>query len=186
MGIRNSAPSLAMALLMISLLGSGVLSVAQSIELHAKDKATPADIGLPGYPGATLYKTPDNDATFDLGYTFGDSHFRLLAANYTSSDTPEQILSFYRKPLSKYGEVLECSNGKPVGKLTRTQGGLTCSDNQKGTIEVNGTSSSKDHELRAGNPQEFRIVGIDKSETKATHFALVFVQLPRDNDKKSK
>jgi hypothetical protein len=167
------------------------LCFAQSagIEVHANDHATLADIGLPSYPGATLCKAPDNDATFDLGYTFGDSHFRLMAANYVTSDAQEQVLSFYRKPLSHYGEVLECKDGKPVSTLTITRSGLTCSDEQGGGhMQVNGHSDSTDHELRAGTPHEFRVVGIDKSQPKSTHFTLLYVQLPKDNDsaKKSK
>ncbi len=162
-------------------------SAAQNsgMEVHANSSATASDIGLPAYPGSTLYKDKDNDASVDLGFTFGESHFRLLAANYLTVDSPEQVLAFYRKPLSHYGEVLECNDGKPVGTLTVTRSGLTCSDQKGGNVQVNG-HDSKDHELRAGTPQKFRIVGIDKSQTKATHFGLVYVELPKDNDSKSK
>ncbi len=58
-----------------------------------------------------------------MGYTFGDSQFRLIAANYATADSADQVLSFYRKPLSHYGEVLECNSGKPVGKVTVARGG---------------------------------------------------------------
>ena len=190
MGIRSSVPPLAVALFMLSLLGSGTSAVAQSagLELHANDHASPAEIGLPGYPGASLYKTKDNEATFDLGYSFGDSHFRLLGANYITTDSPSQVLAFYRKPLSRYGEVLECKDGKPIGALTVTKSGLTCSDERGGNVQFNGHDDSKDHELRAGTPHEYRIVGIDNSEPKSTHFAMIYVQLPKDSDsaKKSK
>jgi hypothetical protein len=72
-----------------------------------------------------------------------------------------------------------------VGTLTVTRSGLTCADQKGGNVQVNG-HDSKDHELRAGTPQKFRIVGIDKSQAKATHFGLVYVELPKDNDSKSK
>lgn len=184
-------PTRAIVALSIILLCNGRMCISQTsgVELHANDHATPADIGLPSYPGATLYKPPDNDATFDLGYTLGDSRFRLMGANYLTSDTPEQVLSFYRKPLSHYGEVLECKDSKPVGTLTVTRSGLTCSDEQGGGhLQVNGHSDSTDHGLRAGTPHEFRVVGIDESQPNATHFALLYVQLPKENDspKKSK
>lgn len=176
------------ALFSIVLLCDGSLIAQNSgldLSLHANDKATPADIGLPSYPGATLYKQPDNDATFNLGFKFGDSQFRLMGANYFTADSPEQVLSFYRKPLSRYGDVLECKDGKPVGKLSQTSGGLTCSDKKDGHLQVNGYSDTNDHELRVGNPHEFRVVGIDKSQPKATHFAMVYVLLPKDADSKS-
>jgi hypothetical protein len=165
---------------------SNVASLAQNsgvnLALHANDHASAADVGLPNYPGASPYKEPDNDSAFDLGFTAGDSHFRLIAANYVTRDSPEQVLAFYRKPLSHYGEVLECDHGKPVGSLTVTRSGLTCSDQQGGNVQVNGHADSSDHELRAGTPHKFRVVGIDKSQPKSTHFGLVFIELPKDND----
>lgn len=156
------------------------------IELHAKSKVTAADVGLPSYPGASLYKDKDNDAAIDLGYSFGESHFRLMAANYLTSDSPEKVLAFYRKPLSRYGEVLECNNGKPVGTLTVTHSGLTCQDEHDGNLQVNGHNDSKDHELRAGTPHQYRVVGIDKSQPNATHFGLVYLELPKDSDSATK
>jgi hypothetical protein len=157
-----------------------------NLALHANDHASAADVGLPDYPGASPYKEPDNDSAIDLGFTAGDSHFRLIAANFVTSDAPEQVLAFYRKPLSRYGEVLECNHGKPVGSLTVTRSGLTCSDQKGGNVQVDGHSDSSDHELRAGTPHKFRVVGINKSQPKSTHFGLVYVELPRDNDSDAK
>jgi hypothetical protein len=163
-----------------------LLAQNSGMELHANSKATAADVGLPAYPGATLYKDEDNDVSVDMGYTFGDSQFRLIAANYATGDSPDQVLSFYRKPLSHYGEVLECNDGKPVGKVTVTRSGLTCADDQKGDVQVNGYSGSKGRELRAGTPNQFRIVGIDKSQPNSTRFGVVYVQLPKDKDANAK
>jgi hypothetical protein len=86
-----------------------------NLALHANSHASAADIGLPAYPGATLFKDTDNDSAADLGLTLGDFHFSLMAVNYVTSDSPTQVLAFYRKPLSRYGQVLECDHGKPVG-----------------------------------------------------------------------
>jgi hypothetical protein len=155
------------------------------VELHAKSNVTAADVGLPIYPGATLFKDADNDAAVDMGLTFGDFHFKLMAANYVTSDSPAQVLAFYRKPLSRYGEVLECDHGKPVGALTVTRSGLKCSDDHGGHVQVNDSSSS-DHELRAGSPLRYRIVGLDKSHPGSTHFGLVYLELPKDSDEKQK
>jgi hypothetical protein len=154
------------------------------VELHAKSNVTAADVGLPTYPGATLFKDADNDAAVDMGLTFGDFHFKLMAANYVTSDSPAQVLAYYRKPLSRYGEVLECDHGRPVGALTVTRSGLTCSDDHGGRGKVNDSSS--DHELRAGSPLRYRIVGLDRSQAGATHFGLVYLELPKDSDEKKK
>lgn len=160
-------------------------SSGKGVELHANGQATAADVGLPTYPSASLYKEPGSDSSsVDMGLSFGDFHFRVIAASYKTGDTPEKVLEFYRKPLSRYGEVLECDHGKPVGALKVAHSGLTCSDSAHGDhLQVNGDSSD-DHELRAGTPSKFRIVGIGAPVDNSTRFGLVFVELPKDSDAK--
>lgn len=158
-----------------------------SLDLHANSHATAKDIGLPVYPGATPWKDGDNDSAANLGFGLNGFHFGLLVASYATSDSPAQIIDYYRKPLSHYGEVLECYKGKPVGALTVTRSGLTCSANKNGHIEVNGNSdSSTNHELRAGTPLRFRIVGISDSQAGKTRFGLVYLELPKDSGADSK
>ncbi|HTV07016.1 MAG TPA: hypothetical protein VME86_16730 [Acidobacteriaceae bacterium] len=156
-----------------------------NLELHANSNATAAEIGLPVYPGATLYKGPkDNDSQADLGLTWNSFHFRVIAVSYMTHDPAAEVIAFYRKPLSRYGEVLQCDHGKPVGKLTVTRAGLTCSDDQGGHVQINGSPNSGDDvELRAGWPHRFRIVGIDSSHAGETRFGLVYLELPQDSSK---
>jgi hypothetical protein len=151
-----------------------------NLALHANSHTTAADIGVPAYPGATLYKDKDNDGTVDLGFTFGDTRFRLMVASYKTSDSPAQVFAFYRKPLSRYGEVLECDHGKAVGALTVTRSGLTCSDKTIDHEQTGAHANSNGHELRAGSPRQFRLIGIDEAGDKFTRFGLVYVELPRD------
>jgi len=49
-------------------------------------------------------------------------------------------------------------------------------------MAVNGSDS--DHELRAGTPEQFRIVGVDSIENGKTKFGLVAAVLPKDEDGK--
>ena len=111
-----------------------------------------------------LAKEGDDNSSANLGFAMNGFNFKLLAASYLTDDSPARVLDYYRKPLSKYGEVLECANGKPVGSLTVTRSGLTCSSKGHGNLEVNGSSSSTNHELRAGTPLRFRIVGTDSAD----------------------
>lgn len=172
------ASSLGLALLSI---GTNARAQDSGFEMHAHGKITARDIGLPAYPGAQLFKEKESDPTVDLGFTFGDTHFRILAAKYTSSDTSQRILDFYRKPLSRYGEVLECDHGKPVGKLQSTASGLTCDGGKGDKSQLYGNvDSSDDLELRAGTPHKFRIVGLSPQKDGQTHFGLVYVELPQD------
>jgi hypothetical protein len=151
-----------------------------NLAVHANSHATAKEVGLPLYPGATPYKDSGSDSSSaDLGFVLNSFHFSVQAASYVTTDSPQQVLAFYRKPLARYGEVLECDHGKPVGSLTVTGSGLTCGANQHGHISVNGTGDD-DHELRAGTPQQFRIVGISSVETGKTKFGLVALVLPKD------
>jgi hypothetical protein len=170
----------------VFLFSAGGTSRAQNsgvdLALHANSNASAVKIGLPAYPGAAFYKDADNDSAADLGLTINEFHFTLLAANYETGDSPEKVLSFYRKPLSRYGEVLECNQGSPTGSLKVTRSGLTCGQGQG-----NGnTNSSTGHELRAGSPNQFRIVGIDESHPGATRFGLVYLELPKESSEKTK
>ncbi len=155
-----------------------------SLNVHANGHATAKEIGLPVYPGATPYKEKDSDSSAaNLGFALNSFHFSLQVASYETSDSAEQVLAFYRRPLAKYGEVLECVHGQAVGNLTVTSSGLTCSSQHGGHVEVNG-SGDADHELRAGSPQRFRIVGIDTTQDGKTKFGLVSLELPKDADSK--
>ena len=151
-------------------------------ELHADKAVTAKEIGLPIFPGAKLYKDPENDSV-DMGFTFGETHFRLLAVEYVSEASPEHILDYYRKPLSRYGEVLECDHGRPVGTLTKTRSGLSCDNHSNGSMKVNGISSDG-HELRAGTPERIHMVGISEHKEGQTRFGLVYMELPKDKAKK--
>jgi len=157
------------------------------LELHANKRVSATEIGLPAYPGATLAKETDNDNTADLGFTFGETHFRIMVAKYITADSPDQVLAYYRKPLSRYGEVLECNHGKPAGAPAVARSGLACSEQKDGGLTAGDHGLSTDgREIRAGSPHQFRVVCIDKSDPQSTHFWLVYIELPKDNGKTEK
>jgi hypothetical protein len=147
--------------------------------MHANSHVSAKDIGLPLYPGATPFKETDNDSSSgDLLFLLNSFHFSVKAASFLATDSPGHILEFYRKPLSKYGEVLECNHGKPVGSMSVTKSGLTCGDRKNDGTTVN--ASDDDHELRAGTPQQFWIVGVEEAKNGKTKFGLVALELPKD------
>jgi hypothetical protein len=154
-----------------------------NLSVHANSHATAKDIGLPVYPGATPYKDKDGDSSADLGFALNSVHFNLQAASFVTKDSRDQVFAFYRKALAKYGEVLDCDHGKPVGSLTVTKSGLTCGDPKSGRATSSGNDG--DYELRAGRPEQFRIVGVDSTEPDKTKFSLVALVLPKDEDGKS-
>jgi hypothetical protein len=179
------------AIILIAAAAGTAPSFAQNsdfqLEAHARAQATVKDIGLPLYPGATPFKDKDSDSSSaDVGLLLNSFHFNVKAASFVTTDPAERVLQFYRKPMAKFGDVLECDHGKPVGPLTVTRSGLTCGDNKNGRNTGSSFNvSDSGHELRAGTPQEFRIVGIDNTSSSGkTRFGLVALILPRDGDAK--
>ena len=154
-----------------------------NMNMHANSHVTAKDIGLPVYPGATPFKEKDNESSSgDLLFLLNSFHFSVKEASFVTTDSQQHVLEFYRKPLAKFGEVLECDHGRPVGSLSVTKSGLTCSDRKNGGVTVN--ESDDDHELRAGTPEQFWIVGVDEAENGKTKFGLVALVLPKNEGSK--
>ena len=152
-----------------------------NLDIHAHSHATARDIGLPVYPGATPFKEKDDDSSAaDLALVLNSFHLSLQTMKLVTTDSPDQVLAFYRKPLAKYGQVLECNHGKPVGSLTVTSSGLTCGDHHNGDKTIQ--ASDNDTELRAGTPDHFRIVDIENTAPGKTRFGLVALVLQKDED----
>jgi hypothetical protein len=146
------------------------------MELHVAKNVTASSMGLPDYPGARPVGEASRDSSADVGFTFGDIHFRLLISKYITGASPGQVLAFYHKSLARYGEVLECEHGEAVGSVKVAKGGLTCSDDGEHRSSSDGQSPN---ELRAGVPERYRIVAIDQRWTDSTRFVLVYVEKPR-------
>jgi hypothetical protein len=159
---------------------SGDVSIQTPIAgLTVRHDANAASIGLPTYPGATEVKGDDGDsANVHLG--FGQWQLRVQALKYRTPDAPDKVESFYRKPLSQYGVVLTCRDGKPVGTPTMTNEGLECGDNGPNQVGTHINFSDSDElELRTGSKHRQHIVSI-KQIGGGTEMTLVELELPRN------
>jgi hypothetical protein len=148
-----------------------------SMHVRTNGDAPVAGIGIAVYPGATLAKDHDNDTdSADVNMSFGDFHLGVRAASYRTADSPDQVLSFYKKDLAHYGDVLECRDNKPVGQPARTASGLTCTDNggHHTNVRLDDVHLGSQLELRTGSPVHQHIVAIDSKDggTKITLLAL--------------
>jgi hypothetical protein len=147
------------------------------MQVKTNDAAVQEGMGLPIYPGAERVKKNDKDSgSADVNLSFGGFQLRVKAASYRSTDSPEKLAAFYRQALGRYGDVIQCSNNRPVGTLTRTSEGLTCDNNKDNHVTVNEDLSGKT-ELKAGSKQHQHIVSIDP-EGSGTKFGLVALDLP--------
>ncbi len=149
------------------------------VKVKTNDAAGIEGIGLPVYPGSELVKKKDKDnGSADVNLSFGKFQLRVKAASYRTPDDPEKVNAFYRNALKKYGAVIACQHDQPIGTPTRTDEGLTCSENDKKHINARVDVSSGDKmELKAGSKQHQHIVGIEP-EGSGTKFGLVVLDLP--------
>jgi hypothetical protein len=144
--------------------------------VKTNDAAVVEGLGLPVYPGAELVKKDKNNGAADVNMSFGSFQLRVKAASYRTQDSTDEVTTFYRKALGRYGDVIQCQNDKPLGTPTRTAEGLTCDNVKENHISVNDDMSGK-MELKAGSKQHQHIVAVDP-EGKGTKFGLVALDLP--------
>jgi len=115
------------------------------------DKAGAKDVGLPLYPGSKPHKDKSNDSpAAHLGLWGGGSGFKLAVLKMEAGDPPEKVAAFYKKALSKYGEVLDCSNPSPDQSDTEKKSSsktLTCGDDKpdKGGLLFKSGTKEKQH-----------------------------------------
>ncbi len=114
-------------------------------------KASAKDIGLPLYPGSKPHKDKNDDSTgANLGLWGGGAGFKLAVLKMESSDSPEKVAAFYKKALSKYGNVLDCSNPpktKESDEKDDSSKVLTCGDDrpEKGGLVYKAGTKEKQH-----------------------------------------
>jgi len=148
------------------------------------DQTTAADLGLPVYPGAQVAPDKDNDKSADIHMGFGEWELRVKVVNYTTADSEDNVVAFYKKALDRFGDVITCQDNNPIGTPTSTTEGLTCSDSgQDVQIDDHGKnhgyhSGHNGFELKAGSKRHQHIVGFESSAPGQTRFALVAVHLP--------
>lgn len=152
--------------------------------LHvATDKTAATDVGLPLYPKAQPFQEKgDSNTSADVHMGFGKWQLRVKVVEYSSPDSENDIITFYKKALGRYGDVITCNGDTPVGTPAVTREGLSCkSSNKDSQIDLN---KSDDHlTLKAGSPKHQHIVSIRRPENRQTRFTLIALDLPRDMDK---
>ena len=148
--------------------------------LHVRsDNTSAADVGLPAYPGAQIAPDKEGDKSADVHMGFGEWQLRVKVVNYQTSDEQDKVLAFYQKALGRYGNVIRCQDGQPVGTPTVTQEGLGCTDDDsKAHVQVSDNLS-----LKAGSRHHQHIISIEKGNGSGTRFALIELQLPAALDK---
>ena len=139
-----------------------------SAGIEFKQQATPADVGLPAYPGAQpQYDKKDDLSSLTMGLWGGTFGFKLVVTKFSSEDGIESVSRFYRDALAKYGPVLDCSQNTGGGK--KDEKILGCDDDKP---EKGGLL------FKAGKPEAYRIVSLQQ-RGKQVHFQLVRIETPK-------
>jgi hypothetical protein len=148
-----------------------------------QDQATAAELGLPSYPGAVQTKQGNGSESAKIDMDFGSMHMRVKVAHYISQDSKDDILAFYRKSLGRYGDVIECAGGKPVGPAT-TSAGLTC--DSSGHEHAGSEGKRNELELKAGSSRHQHLVVFPDKSSSPTDFTLIALDLPHGFDLEQK
>jgi hypothetical protein len=147
-----------------------------------KDQTSAGELGLPAYPGSVTDTAGDGNRSAKVDLGFGSWKLRVKAAHFSTTDTRDQVLNFYRKALSEYGGVIECAGDKPVGMPVTTGEGLSCDHAEGAHGSLSGNFNAGDLELKAGSPRHQHIVVLHGGSTSATHFTLLALDLPHGFD----
>lgn len=140
------------------------------------DQTTAADLGLPVYPGAQAVTEGDEHKSADVHLGFGQWELRVQVASYSTPDTQQQVIAFYKKALGRYGDVLTCKDNVAVGSPAVTAEGLACNDSNN--PKVHAQFGDYGLELKAGSLRHQHIVGLESPKSGQTRFALVALDLP--------
>ncbi len=114
-------------------------------------KASAKDVGLPIYPGSKPHLDKSEDsAGVNLGLWGGGAGFKLAVLKMESSDSPGKLAAYYKKALSKYGPVLDCSNPSPSSASADkddSSHALSCDDDkpEKGGMVFKAGTKEKSH-----------------------------------------
>jgi hypothetical protein len=157
------------------------------------DQTSASDLGLPVYPGAQPIRDNDNEKSADVHLGFGEWQLRVKVVSYATPDSKDKVSAFYKKALTRFGDVITCQGNSPIGTPAVTHEGLTCADNEKnGKIKFDEHDFKQDFQLKAGSKRHQHIVGFQEPKDGKTRFALVAIDLPAnlpssgdsDDDKK--
>lgn len=145
-----------------------------SISVH-QGNTDAKDVGLPEYPGARPSKgTHDSDnANVDISSSaFG---VKVAVQNFVTDDPPSKVISFYQKPLEKYGKVIQCDGGSSSGFKTHHE--------KDAPVSCDNSGHDYDMELKVGTEYNQHLVAV-KPHGSGSEFTLVYVRIHDDTDRK--
>jgi len=117
-----------------------LIVVYHPVHVHAQKSAgafisqdaSAKDVGLPLYPGSkpAVDKDKSDSQSANMGLWLGGAGFQLVVVKMQTPDSPEKVAAYYRKALSKFGTVLDCTNPPSQADEKHTPNALSCDDDK--------------------------------------------------------
>lgn len=172
MQIAHGRAVILMLSLAVSACGAGENgSGSRGLDVKITDEATPADAGLPAYPGAKPYKDSGQSSSgANVGFSTPLFGIKVVGMNLETGDQPDRVAEFYRKALAKYGQVLDCSDAANVSPER--------DDDESNVLTCDSSDVDSKHSVvfKAGTKDDHRIVAI-KPHGAGSRFSLVHVNV---------
>lgn len=138
--------------------------------IHVDKQASPEDVGIVVYPGATLKEKDDGqDKSANVkisGFGYG---LRVIALEYESKDSPSKVVAFYQDQLKRYGDVLVCHT-----RGMNVNAGMKKREENSHVLTCEGESGA-DIELKVGTQENQHIVAVEPTDG-GSKFSLVYVR----------
>jgi hypothetical protein len=144
-----------------------------SLSVH-NGTTDPKATGLSVYPGAHIKQdVDDHDGSANVDISSSFFGLKVVALKYESNDSPDKVLSFYKKDMAKYGKVINCTGGFSMRFERHNEDNeVTCDGHEGGDHRYR-------EELKVGTEHNQRIVAIRPTDH-GSEFALVFVKAWND------
>jgi hypothetical protein len=151
-------------------------SDSDSIGFIASKNASAKEVGLPLYPGSRRHKDDSEDnSSLQLGAWGGSFGFKIAVVKMESDDAPDKIAKFYRKALSKYGKVLNCSD---------TAEAAAPKDKSSNELDCDSDHAEKGEIVLKSGTKEMQHIASVKANGSGSVYDLVFVEAKgSDKDK---
>ncbi len=153
------------------------------MSIKTNKSASTKGLGITEYPGSVALEGKNDDDKANVDMHFGDFHLKIQTAKFSTKDSQETVLNFYRNDLAQYGTVIECQHDRTVGTPAMTGQGLTCDDKDKdkhSSVHTSGSSHGDGLELKAGSKRRQHIAAVEEKNGH-TEITLVSLDLPGEN-----
>ena len=131
----------------------------------------PRDTGLPLYAGAKPYEKEGKHDAANVNISSEFFGVKVVAAEFTTPDSPSKVHDFYQNALKSYGKVIECK-----GSYSENVDIKKGKEEGDKPVDCNNIHGDKDDEveLKVGTENHQHVVSL-KPENGGTRFAIVYV-----------